>query len=413
MIKQLRIKFIIITMSVLLLVFGVIFLTLNLFMQNYSIRQTEEILEMIARQDGILTPAKEVDSLPEMGMKNNQPIPDLSFHAGIGGYFYVKFDHDDKVLESNVQRIFDFSEQDAFNYAETALAKGLGSGELHGMQYLAASKDYGTIVVFSERSVETRMLSQLTTTSLYVALASFIVMLLVVILLSRWVVAPVREAFERQRRFVADASHELKTPLTIISANADILESELGENKQIASIKSQSARMNLLIKDLLTLAKNDEDSYTISKADFDLSQAILSTTLEFESRSYEENKTLEYDIMPGIIYHGNEGQIKQLLSILIDNAILHSDNRGQIKIALAKNSNKTELSVFNSCQGISEEQQEHIFDRFYRVDDSRNRKTGGYGLGLAIAKSIADQHHSEINITSWPGKGVTFTLLLS
>ncbi len=396
MIRQLRIKFIAITMAVLVIVFAIVFATLNIFMQTSSLRQTQYLLQTVVENDGLFFPHD--GNQPPWEEAPPPPFAPEPALMRAGRFFYVKLDHNDSGIETNFEMMFDFTETEALEFAHAALSRGQESGTIDSLQYLVAEKGYGKIIVFAERSIETRMLTQLIQLSLWIAGGTFVVLFLFSLFLSNWVVKPVSAAFIKQRRFISDAGHELKTPLTIIAANVDVLESEIGSNTRLANIKAQSNRMNLLIRDLLILAKADETAADVVMNEFELSKAIKKTTLEFESLAFEERKSLYYDIEDDIRFIGNEPQIKQLLAILIDNAIKHSKERGEVKVTLRKNREKIRLSVYNSGPGIAENERDKVFDRFYRSDDSRSRETGGYGLGLSIAKSIVSAHKGKIEI---------------
>jgi signal transduction histidine kinase len=222
----------------------------------------------------------------------------------------------------------------------------------------------------------------------------------------------VRNAFENQQRFISDASHELKTPLTVISANADVLESEIGTNKWLNNIKSQSNVMNGLVHDLLDLAKFEETAADMVTGQFNLSNLVLNKALEFECTAFEAGKTFEQDIQPDIMYNGNEDSIIHLVTILMDNAIRHSDENGLIRVSLTTEGNKKILTVYNTGNSIKHNEMDKIFNRFYRSDESRSRATGGYGLGLAIAKSVADAHNGTITANGEEGKWISFTVIL-
>jgi signal transduction histidine kinase len=220
--------------------------------------------------------------------------------------------------------------------------------------------------------------------------------------------APIKKAFDKQRRFISDASHELKTPLTIISANIDVLKNEIGENQRLTHIKFQSERMNELVLDLLSLAKISEGNTSIIRNKFNISGSVLNTALEFESRAFEEEKKYSYDIEENIEYIGDERQVKQLVSILIDNAIQYSDANGQIKVSLRTQGGYINISVFNTGTGVPENEKKKIFERFYRTDESRSRETGGYGIGLSIAEAIAESHNGKITVSGEYMKWIRF-----
>lgn len=216
--------------------------------------------------------------------------------------------------------------------------------------------------------------------------------------LTKWLTKPAIEAFSKQKQFVVDASHELKTPLAIITASAESLELEPTEKKWLDNIKSESERMNKLVTDLLDLAKSEnmeiKEKYNINN----LSKIIEKTSLTFESLIYENKLEIEDNIDKDIMFSCNPDKIKQLLGILLDNAIKHSTKNSKITVNLYKDKNNIILEVKNKGKEITKEDQEKIFDRFYRVDESRNRSDNRYGLGLSIAKNIVISHNGKISV---------------
>lgn len=216
--------------------------------------------------------------------------------------------------------------------------------------------------------------------------------------LTKWLTKPAIEAFSKQKQFIVDASHELKTPLAIITASAESLEMEPTENKWLDNIKSESERMNKLVTDLLDLAKSEnmeiKEKYNINN----LSKIIEKTSLTFESLIYENKLEIEDNIDKDIMFSCNPDKIKQLLGILLDNAIKHSTKNSKITVNLYKDKNNIILEVKNKGKEITKEDQEKIFDRFYRVDESRNRSDNRYGLGLSIAKNIVISHNGKISV---------------
>ena len=224
-------------------------------------------------------------------------------------------------------------------------------------------------------------------------------------ILTKWLTKPVIESFSKQKQFIVDASHELKTPLAIITASAESLEMEPTEKKWLDNIKSESERMNKLVTDLLDLAKSEnmeiKEKYNINN----LSKIIEKTSLTFESLVYENKLEIEDNIDKDIMFSCNPDKIKQLLGILLDNAIKHSIENSKITINLYKDKDKDNiiLEVKNKGKEIPKEEQEKIFDKFYRVDESRNRNDNRYGLGLAIAKNIVTSHNGKISVNCQNG----------
>lgn len=236
--------------------------------------------------------------------------------------------------------------------------------------------------------------------SLELSLAIFIILEIIIFLISKFItdkiVKPVNDTFEKQKIFIADASHELKTPLSVIIASTEALEDNY-DKKWIKNIKLESDRMSKLIKDLLDLSSSEYKSHKSIK---DLSKVTELSILTFEGKAFEENVKLEYDIQDNIKFNIEESSIKQLIEILLDNAIKHSYKNKTIKVTLKENKNNITLLVQNSGKPIPKGEEEKIFERFYRIDKSRNRKEGRYGLGLAIAKNIVINHDGVISAYS-------------
>lgn len=235
------------------------------------------------------------------------------------------------------------------------------------------------------------------------SLLIFILLEIIIIYISsritKWLTKPVIESFSKQKQFIVDASHELKTPLAIITASAESLELEPKEKKWLNNIKSEAERMNKLVTDLLDLAKSEnidnKRNYNINN----LSKIIEKTTLTFESLIYENKLTMENNIEDNIMFNCNSDKIRELLGILLDNAIKHSLEESKITVNLYSEKNNIILEVKNRGESIPKEDQGKIFDRFYRVDESRNRNDNRYGLGLAIAKNIVTSHNGKISVS--------------
>ena len=227
-------------------------------------------------------------------------------------------------------------------------------------------------------------------------------------LIANWISRPVEDAFVKQRDFIADASHELKTPLSVITASAEALEKSPKEKKWLTNIKNEADRMNKLIIDLLDLAKTENGNVELSIGN--LSKAVELSVLTFEGRAFEKNIKLDYNIQENINIKMNENAMKQVIEILLDNAIKHSKEKGKVEVVL-RETNNIELTVSNQGEPIPCGEEEKIFERFYRVDKSRNRNDNRYGLGLAIAKNIVSLHKGTIKAYSKNGK-TTFQISL-
>lgn len=261
-------------------------------------------------------------------------------------------------------------------------------------------------IVFLDRTLEISTINRLLFIFIIITGIGLIFIFFISVLLANWTIKPVAKAWDQQKQFIADASHELKTPLTVISTNTDVILSNSSDtvesqSKWLNYIKNETIRMTKLVNSLLYIAKYDANETTILFKKINLSNIISSICLQYEPLIYENNKKLITDIDNNITIMGDEDKIKQLLNILMDNALKYSLNNGIIKISISLKKNKQSnvyITVSNSSETINKEQLNKIFDRFFRIDSSRNRKTGGSGLGLNIAKSIVEIHKGSINV---------------
>ncbi len=306
-----------------------------------------------------------------------------------------------------------YTDEEAEEIMNGILAKQKTEGMYGWLQFCTAEKSYGTLLVITDKTSDQGILNNLFRTTVIIGTLMLLVLLTLLIVLSHFITAPVQQAFTRQKQFVSDAGHELKTPIAVLTTNADILQDEIGENKWLTYMQEQIGRMNQLVGDLLRLARMDNATQEYNFQDFDLSMAVAATTLPFESSAFEQHKTLEMDVPAGIHYRGSEQHIRQLCAIFIDNAIKYSNDNGLIKVTLLQRGEHQILEFYNTGCEISQAETEKIFERFYRGDKARNStKKSGYGLGLAIAKSIMDVHKIRFQVTCEQGKWIRFLLTL-
>ena len=227
--------------------------------------------------------------------------------------------------------------------------------------------------------------------------ASSIVIIILIILISRKAVKPAAESYEKQKQFITDANHELKTPLTLIHTNLDIMETEIGANEWLSDIREETKIMTKLVNRLVSLARMDEDNPKFTKETFSLSEVVLDTVSAFAQHIRNQQKRILTDVPDGINYHGNEAAIRQLISILMDNAVKYCDPEGIIRITLRGGKHPIIL-VDNSYMAVGNIELDRLFDRFYRADKARTYG-GGFGIGLSIAKAIVEKHHGNINVS--------------
>lgn len=409
MIKRLKYKFILINMLLITIVLVVTFIAVYYSTQQRLVNDSMSILHRTIMEESHDKPPQNEFRGPG---KNPEfmPIPT----------FTVILDEENNIIEATTN-LFDLSDEDALNeIVRICLESDQDTGIIKGasLRYLKQNTAYGMKISFVDRSMEMNTLASLVKTSILVGLGSLLAFFFISLFLAKWALRPVNKAWEQQKQFVADASHELKTPLTVILANAGIVlanrqQTVQEQAKWIEYIQTEAARMSILVENLLFLAKTDEAKSKAVLSRINLSDTVWGSILPFESVAFEQDKNLVSDIAPDIYINGDEGQLKQLIAILLDNACKYADDQGTITVRLYKNADsKVKLSVSNTGAYIPPDQIEHIFERFFRVDKSRAREQGGYGLGLAIAQTIATMHNARINVQS-TADATTFTVAFS
>ncbi len=407
MIKKLRNKFIMINMAFVSVVLLAVLLILCMSSYRKDVGDAEMALEMALQDDrGSLKPMMELPPGEQpQAMEEEQP-------GNRNPVFIIETDRDGSLVgvdESGMQVARDAAEEALLQVQES----GKESGALYGLWLRFKRQDTGDgeRIAFMDCSSELSGMRNQILVSIIVFAGSMMVFLVISFFLAKWALAPVERAWEQQRRFIADASHELKTPLTVILANLGILSSHredtiAAQEKWLVNTNMEAKRMQKLLEDLLFLARSDATGTPTVFTRFDLSNLLWSCILPFESLAYENEVTLKEEIEEGIWMNGDENQIRQLAAILMDNACKYVDKRGTIMVELSRQQEKIRLSVANTGVTIPKEETEHIFERFYRVDQSRARKENGYGLGLSIAQTIVQNHHGKIRVQCEEGKTV-------
>lgn len=259
-------------------------------------------------------------------------------------------------------------------------------------------------------SMSRSALMQSTTISGIVLLGCVALVLILIFLLSKKAVKPIAESYEKQKQFVTDANHELKTPLTLILANLDIAEAELGKNEWLDDIRSEGHRMTELVNQLVSLSRMDEDGHKMNISEVSFSEIVSDRVSEFEHLARERGKTLSASIDKDVKYHGDEALLHRLIGILMDNAIKYCDNDGEIRITLSRG-RRVVLTVENTYAAVGELELNRLFDRFYRADKAR-KFTGGYGIGLSMAKAIVEKHKGDIMAYKKDGMHIGFKVVM-
>ena len=281
------------------------------------------------------------------------------------------------------------------------ISEGRTSGRTDQLSYIISRRPNYTLAAFMDNTVMESSMSMLLHNVLIVGAVAIVVLFFLSLQLSKRIVRPLEENDRRQKQFISDASHELKTPVAVIGANAELLSRELGDNEWLTSIQYENERMGGLVKQLLDLSRAENAEIPMEQLDF--SRVVTGEVLAFESLAFDQGKTIQSDIEDGVSITGNRTQLTQLVSVLLDNAIRHATG-SEIEISLKRRAHAAVLSVVNEGDEIPPEKLEHLFDRFYRVDEARNSEGQHYGLGLSIAKAVAEKHGGSISVSCRDGK---------
>lgn len=332
---------------------------------------------------------------------SDKPEPDMERHReiAISHYILAKYSSSKEMISIENTLSDSLSEEELAQYCETLLSGAQTKGTIHHLRYTIRKNSDETVIAFIDYTAAEESEKNLFMISIILGAAGLAAFTLLSYVLSGLMVRPVDEAFEKQKQFISDASHELKTPITVILSNSELLEDQIGENKQLTYIKKECDQMHHLVTSLLTLTRLEQAPYTdVEKHTFLLSDALLERILPFESIAFEKGITLQEDILPELSFYGVKEQLQQVATILIDNALSHTPKGGTIDVTLQKTQHHIVFTVSNTGEPIPDDEKEKLFERFYRVDKARNRTSGHYGLGLSIAKTILNNHKGHIRV---------------
>jgi integral membrane sensor signal transduction histidine kinase len=418
MIAKLRKKFILVIM---LCVMSTISIALgSLFVINY-ISYKRNVNNFLERELDMYSGFRE-ERLPDKNRREDNDIFSFNMFDDKPMHFLpsvcITLDYSGSVIESKINYL-ELSDEDIDKLANTIVTskQKRGSVSSFGLEYLSITEDNYTYIVAADNSFESGNIRNLFILCIISFMISFFVFFAISVLLSTWILKPVEKSWQQQNRFVSDASHELRTPITVILANLNILSSKKDDliktqYQWIDNTKEEANRMKQLVDELLFLARSDDSQNKLVFSKIDLSELLLSRILSFEALAFEKGIRLDYDISDDLNIIGHEGNVKQLISILLDNAMKYCGDKGSVYLKAFSLKDRTYVLVKNSGDLIDAEDLKHIFERFYRTDKSRSRTEGGYGLGLAIAKTIVDNMYGKISVLSDKENGTVFKLEL-
>lgn len=406
MTRTLQKKFVVTAMAaisiLLLLLLGAINVANFIMVGN----QIDRNLQMIAAREtgGEAAPPRE-DIPPRRFLEPPKNAYDTVLSSN---YFVVRYDPNGNITEIDVSRTSTVSEDAARERAALAYARGRESGRDGRFRYLIQTSPAGSTIIFLDTSGERFSYLRILLLSAGVGAVCWGLMLALVVFLSRRAIRPMEENIQRQKQFVTNAGHEIKTPLAIIQSNAEALELYQGESKWSRNIKEQTQRLDGLMKNLLTLARMDEGAGVTRPEEVPLSQMVEERVGDFLQPMEGRGIALKQEIQPDLTIRADRAQMEQLLSTLLDNSVKYTDEGGTVWVRLNREGRQLRLSVENTCPALPDVPPEKLFDRFYRGNSARTQKSGGYGIGLAVARSLAQANGGSLRARYLPPNRICF-----
>ena len=402
MFKQSRRKIVAAIMSILVV----------LWVGTLGIIYASSYFEMKKQNEQMLQAHAQMYVLPPHFEGMGRPIPggDHGFKPGfdpeapkfqLSTFYTVAISLDGKVLEIKNDPATVYSDDALEQMAKNIIKEGKSTGTLDNLTFLKTDKNGYILVAFMDNTVVNESAMTLFRYTLIFGGVALVVFFFLARFLAKKIVAPLEESYQKQRQFISDAGHELKTPVSVVSANAELLSRQIGDNQWLQNIQYENERMGMLVGQLLDLARTENVTPQMEHIDF--SRLVAGEALPFESVAFEKGLVLNTAITNGIAVEGNGAQLKRLTSILLDNAIRHSKPAGEVRLMLTGDHGIAELSVINTGDEIPTEHRDKIFERFYRMDPARSGEDKHYGLGLAIAKAIINAHHGHIEVLCYNG----------
>lgn len=412
MIEKLRYKFIFITMTSVFVVMTGILILLNGFNYYHTVQRADDILAILADNNG---------TFPQLNEPPNGRMPDELVMPAAGftsetpfetRFFKVVMDKNGRINQIDTSRIRSISTEEAGEYAIEVVDSERQSGYQNDFRFKqVVAADGSMMVLFVDNHRELETFRSFLKNAVLIGSVSFLLILLLVIVFSKRVVAPVQENLNKQKQFITDAGHEIKTPLTIISANNDVQELIDGESEWTKSTRNQIVRLNQLVEAMLALARMEEEGFLLKKETVSLSEIVAEEASPFQLLSDQRGQSFSVAIEADIILQANPDSLRQLCAILLDNAQKYVTEQGAIQLSLKTDKKKAVLSVQNTV-AVMPEDLDRLFDRFYRENESRNQSAGGYGIGLSLAQAIVHQHGGSIHALALSNQHIQFQVVL-
>ena len=431
MINKLKRKFLVIGTVFMFVLMAVLVFTMNIVNYRDVTADADSVLDVLInpdvpfdddRQDGNRPDGdrQDEDRQDENRQNRNRPekaedfvprgmSPEVLYESR---FFVADVSSDGEIIQSNLSRIVSVDEDSAKDYIKKALNSNKERGFIGSFRYLKVTGDGQTKILFLDCGRKLDSFKSFLWISVTVGFGGCIAVFIAFVFTAGKIVAPIAESYETQKRFISDAGHEIKTPLTIINANVDLLQTD-EESEELSDIRQQTKRLTELTNNLILLSKMEESEHTLQKIDFPLSDLVSETAGTFRALAATNSIDLEVGVAPGVTLNGSPDAVRQLISILLENAVKYSPEGGKISLQLTARKKSAIITVSNTTKEIiSEGDLQNIFDRFYRSDVSRNSETGGHGIGLSIAKAIVEAHGGDIEASTETGKDFTICAVL-
>ncbi|MFI3230653.1 MAG: HAMP domain-containing sensor histidine kinase [bacterium] len=400
--NKLRKKFIFISMSSVFVVIFLIAVIINVTVYVQLNAKSDEIINILSDNNGRFPRGTSSSDDYILPSKMSKEIPFST------RFFSLRVDGDLKTNNIDINNIIIVNRENAIDFAFKIIELDDMSGYFNNFKFLVTEHSYGKLIVFVDCTEDLELLKLVFMASVSICFMAFISIFILIFVFSERAISPIVLSYDKQKRFITDVSHELKTPLTIIKTNNEVIEIVNGETEWSQNINFQVDKLSNLISNLISLTKVDEQEHVLDKVEFSLSDAVFDCGGQFDLVASNENKDLLLDIQESINYNGDEGALRQVICILLDNSIKYANTNSTISVTLKKQGEKIRFKITNYTDGIKKGKHNVLFERFYRSDESRH--TTGYGIGLSIAKSIIEKHKGRIKAESSSEGEISFTI---
>ena len=438
MIRKLRIKFIVMAMVAVFVLLGIVIAGMNVVNYQTVVQEEKETLEFLGRNKGKF-PGMKMDDAEEFKDQEAWPeekdgeIPDDGrieefeedekrrfFENGMNPetpyesrFFSVLLNDDGTVQMTDVRRIASVTEETAEEYAQQVFSGEKDQGFIGDYLYLRVKDEDGVRITFLDCGRKLESARRFLLISLIASAVGYVLFFFVIFFYSKRITKPVAESYEKQKQFITDAGHEIKTPLAIIKADADVLEMDYEDNEWVKDIQHQTERLTSLTNDLVSLARMEEGKSAVTFSEFPLSETVEEECSAYLMLAQSGGKQILSEIQPALFLNGDEKAIRRLVNIFLDNAMKYSPENSEIKVSLKKTGKQIRFSVLNQTkEPVNRDNLDRMFDRFYRMDASRNSETGGHGIGLSMAKAITEAHGGKISASSEDGTSLLMEVVL-